>query len=196
MGFFPDEPAERAPVPPPAPRSIPPWMQPPTDEYPVRLPVREFIVRTPETVITVSHVDVHRAGVLIALDTVVRRTGEAEERWQGSWGSVAGRGRPGEPRMGLALGDGTAVLAHSRGRPPRLDEPPAGWSLRPIGGSGGGDSTEYRTSFGLWLWPLPPAGALELVLEMLERGIPETRLTLDADAMLAAVPGVRPMWPE
>jgi len=48
--------------------------------------------------------------------------------------------------------------------------------------------------FKLWLWPLPPAGTLDLVTEWRALGIPESRVTLDASVLRAAAGAVQPLW--
>ena len=41
-----------------------------------------------------------------------------------------------------------------------------------------------RYDFRQWMWPLPPPGRLTVVCEWPSRDIPETRVKLDADAIL------------
>jgi hypothetical protein len=186
MGFFPDEPAVDDPRPAPAPPM--PWLRPPAGQYAERLLVRELLVQTGRFAISLSHLDVYRDGVLLALETVARSSPGDDELRMG-FGI-----RANQPRMGLQLGDGSAVVL---GRPPRATTTrPTGWHLHQAGGSGGGGpAEEYRSEFGLWLWPLPPAGPMAFVLDWPEHGIPEVRVALDGDAILDAVPRVRPLWP-
>jgi hypothetical protein len=186
MGFFPDERPLAAP-PRPAPAPPMPWLRPPAGEYPERLLVRELLVQTERFVVSLSHLDVYRDGVLLALESVARRSPDDDDL-RGRFGP-----RANQPRMGLQLGDGTAVVLE---RPPRpAMTRPDGWTLQQVGGSGGGGPEEYRTEFGLWLWPLPPSGPIEFVLDWPEHGIAEVRTALDGDAILDAVPRVRALWP-
>jgi hypothetical protein len=99
-------------------------------------------------------------------------------------------------RWKVVLADGsTASLGgFAHGRP--WDDEPDGWSLSLAnGGGGGGGDDRYDQHHGLWLWPLPPEGPIELVAEWRERGIPESHVTLDGAAILDAVSRVRPLWP-
>lgn len=193
--FFP----EPGPIPEPEQHVVPPWVQPPEDEYPVRVLVREFLARTEGTSLSVSHVDVYSTGVRIKLDWELRRVDESVMDWQLAMRMGHFHGDDGaadsERRFGLALADGTVVTTVDR-FPVHQSflEQPVGWSLMDrIGGGGGGDH-RYSGSSGLWLWPLPPPGPIELVGEWRARDIAESRLVLDGSALLAQVDGVRSLW--
>ena len=98
-------------------------------------------------------------------------------------------------RFGLAMADGSVVTTIDRhDARDDFNQQPDGWSLMDHAGGGGGDDHKYSGANRLWLWPLPPPGPLELVAEWRGRGIPECRLVLDATALLASVPSVRPLW--
>jgi len=176
---------------------IPPWFQQPQDELPVLLPVGEFLARTDGTAISVSHVEVYSTGTVIHATVVLRRRDESDRDW--SWmmhGGFGRRERTGdELRWGVTLADGSAAEV---GDHPSWHDRPVGWRLGWANGTGGGGGTDdrYELHQGLWLWPLPPAGPVEFTVEWRERGIAESRVTLDGDAFLAAVSRVRPLWPE
>jgi hypothetical protein len=177
----------------------PPWFQPPEDEYPLRVPVREFLARSDRTSVSVSHVDVFSTGILIASEWDVRRVDEPQREWQVAlqMGSFYGHGADPESmlRFGLALADGTVVTTLDRMNVrDAFTTAPKGWSLMERGGGGGGGDSHYNGTSGLWLWPLPPAGPIELVAEWRERSIPESRIVLDGTAILAAVQRVRSLW--
>lgn len=175
----------------------PEWVRAPEDEYPSRVLVREFLARTPGTVLTVSHVDVYSTGIGIAIDWEVRKTNESEAEWQLV---ILNRFHGRVPddqglRFGLALGDGTVVTTVDRGRLHEVfGHRPEGWILMEQGGGGGGGEDRYSSSSVLWLWPQPPAGPIELVAEWAGRGIPESHLVLDDRAIYDAVSLVRPLW--
>jgi hypothetical protein len=179
--------------------AVPAWVQPPQDEYPVLLPVGEVLARTAGTVLAVSALEVYSTGVVIRVDSVLRRLGETAKDW--SWILHGGFGRPADPsgeelhwRVVLAEGSTAEFGGFPHGR--AWDEQPEGWSLSfANGGGGGGGDERYDQHHGLWLWPLPPEGPIELVAEWRERGIPESRVTVDGAAILAAVPRVRSLWP-
>lgn len=195
--FFP----EPGPMPEPEQHVAPPWFQPPDDEYPVRVLVREFLARTDGTSLTVSHVDVYSTGLRIKLDWELRRLDESVMDWQLAMGMGMGHFHGGagaadsERRFGLALADGTVVTTVDRFRVQNFLERPVGWSLMEQAGGGGGGDSRYSGSSRLWLWPLPPPGPIELVGEWRARDIPESRLVLDGSALLAVVGSVRSLWP-
>jgi hypothetical protein len=191
------------PEPEPAPEpvaSVPqPWFQPPADEYPVRVLIRGFLVQSAGTVLSVSYVDVYSTGLSIKVDWELRRVGESLLDWQvaSGMGLFHNGGDESGRRFGLALANGTVVTTVDRRRVPAgFGQEPEGWSLMDHGGGGGGGDTRYSGSNRLWLWPLPPPGPIELVGEWRARGIAQSRLVLDANPLLAAVDGVRPLWPE
>ena len=193
--FFP----EPGPIPEPEQHVVPPWFQPPEDEYPVRVLVREFLAHTDGTSLSVSHVDVYSTGIRIKLDWELRRRDESTVDWQMAFGMGHFHGGGGDPaserRLGLALADGTVVTTVDRFHTHQsFLEQPVGWSLIDQAGGGGGGDTRYSGSSHLWLWPLPPPGPIELVAEWRARDIPESRLVLDGSALLNAVDGVRSLW--
>lgn len=196
--FFPPPSPEPEPEPPA--QVSPPWLQPPADEYPARLLVREFLAQTDGTALAVSHVDVYSTGLLIKIDWELRRLDESRADWQlatgmGGFGLDSGDSES-ERRFGLAFADGSVVTTVDRRRTRvRFDEEPTGWSLMDHGGGGGGGDRRYSSSSRLWLWPLPPAGPIELVAEWKARGINEVRMVVDGSALRDMVTNVRSLWP-
>lgn len=88
-------------------------------------------------------------------------------------------------RVGVLLADGR--------RATNLDDPPASADLVLVdgGGHGGRNGEEQR----LRLWPLPPPGLLELVLEWPAFGMTELHVPLDADTIRAAAARAVRLWP-
>jgi hypothetical protein len=60
-------------------------------------------------------------------------------------------------------------------------------------GGGGGD---LSTTYTYWLWPLPPAGDLDFVVDWPSRGIPETGAVVNADAFITAAAQTVTLWEE
>jgi len=178
--------------------AIPAWVQPPPDELPVLLPVGEVLARTEGTVLTVSALKVYSTGVVIRAESIMRRRGESAKDW--SWvmhGGFGARDDDADNRLRWRVELPGGAFAELRGfgyeRP--WDQEPDGWTLGfANGGGGGGGEDRYEQRHGLWLWPLPPPGPIGLVAEWRERGIDESRVTLDGDAVLEAVLRVRPLW--
>jgi hypothetical protein len=48
----------------------------------------------------------------------------------------------------------------------------------------------------VWVWGLPPPGPLAFVCEWPARGIPETRVEIDAGLVLEAAARAVAIWPE
>jgi hypothetical protein len=175
---------------------VPAWLQPPQDELPVLLPVGEFLARTPGTALAVTHLEVYSTGVGIRVEAVVRRRDESDRDW--SWLMHGGfRHREDSEdgqHWGVELSNGEVATLGS-GIVGEWNARPDGWSLRYAnGGGGGGGDDRYEAHHGLWLWPLPPAGPVQFAAEWRDRGIAQAHVTLDGDAILAAVPRVRPLW--
>jgi len=61
----------------------------------------------------------------------------------------------------------------------------------------GSTSTDrlYQGDRQLWLWPLPPPGPFEFVVEWQGVGIATTATTLDGSAIAQAAEQARPYWP-
>jgi len=79
-------------------------------------------------------------------------------------------------------------VAENFGPGPGAD--PSGIRLLPMHGSG----TDTRFDQRLWVAPLPPAGPLGVVVEWERRGIPETRVDLDAGAIVDAAAQAETLW--
>jgi hypothetical protein len=173
-----------------------PWWRPPEDELPAYVPLAERIAVTPRVSVVLLGARVFREGVEFRVDRRYRRGELAARDWQlAQWdfhGPMARRD-PGRLRYGLALGDGSKVLLDEPGPGFGTDRPPA-YSLRQVDGSGSGSEHFYRTEDGLWLWPLPPEGPLELVAEWPTQGIPETRVVLDGGALRELAAKVTRLW--
>lgn len=60
----------------------------------------------------------------------------------------------------------------------------------------GGPDNREDLRLTLWMWPLPPPGALTLTCSWPERGFPEADVALDADEIRAAAGRAQPLWPE
>jgi hypothetical protein len=60
----------------------------------------------------------------------------------------------------------------------------------------GSARSEDHSRYSFWLWPLPPAGRLEIVCEWPAAGIPLTRTELDASEVLAAASRAQTIFAE
>lgn len=196
MPFFPPEP-EQSPFPEetaPTPRQ--PWTGPAEDELPALLPVSEVLAVTDNVAVALVGAHVHSDGVELLLERRMRRGDLSAEEWNRLTGVFFGHnhGMPdiGPLRYGLALGDGQRVL--EGGAFGFSEDEPANPTIARTRGSGGGDQWSFSGSDGLWLWPLPPEGPIELVMQWPGMDIPESRVILDAAPILELAPHVRPLW--
>ena len=199
MTFFPPDPAIPEPEESESPRM--PWWGAPEDELPAMLPVAELLAVTDHAAVVLAGVAVYSGGVEFRIEGHLRRGDLSAEDWRALCEALIehhpyGGDRSARLRLGVELGDGEQVLAD---RPFSWDiDPdaePQGHVLTRTGGGGGGGGRTYTYTDRLWLWPLPPAGALDLVLQWPAIGIGETRLSLPAAEILDAARRARPFWP-
>ncbi|MBT2483524.1 MULTISPECIES: hypothetical protein [unclassified Microbacterium] len=148
-------------------------------------------------------IDVYREGVQLRVERRLRRNGLPLTEWnqlcgtfmgymsQGGLVDVAGR-----LRFGAVLADGEKVVTDPSpwfgGVDPMVEPDGHTLSRREQGGGGGGST--YSSADHLWLWPLPPAGAIELVMQSPALGIAETRVTIDASMVPELAARARPFW--
>lgn len=185
-------------------QSMPRWWGPPDDELPVLLPATEILASTEHLRIALIGAFVHREGVELRIERRLRRRELPLREWNDLVGKFTEHGMFGPPddpaarlRFGLVLGDGEQVLDGSPFRP-GVDPstPPEHHSLMRTGGGGGGGGRSYTGSDGLWLWPLPPDGPMELVLQWPALGIAETRTVLDGTSIRDLAQRAVPLWPD
>ena len=196
MFFFPPDPPQDGDSAPQQHLS-PPWWQPPEDEFPLLFPIAERLATGANAAIFVREARVYSIGVEVVIDRRMRRGELSEREWQLlQWGGqpFSGGQDPDRVRYGLALGDGQRLLADAGPGLPFGDDEPAGHTLAPSGGGGGGSDRSYRWEDGLWLWPLPPAGPIEVITQWPAQGIPESRLVVDSAPLLELARRVRPIW--
>lgn len=202
MTFFPSDP--EMPEPEETESRQLPWWSAPEDEMPAMFPVSAVLASTDHVAIALIGAAVYRDGVEFRVERRLRRNGLPMREWNelcatfmehALWGGRSAQ--EGRLRFGLVLGDGERVLADTPpsvgGSDPTVE--PQGHSLSRRGGGGGGGGSFYSGSDGLWLWPAPPAGPIELVMQWPALGIGEQRVTLDATEMLVLASRAQPFWP-
>lgn len=202
MSFFPPDPD--LPEPEDSDWSQPPWAAPPEDELPAVLPASEILATTDHVAIALIGVHVHRDGIELRLERRLRRNGLPIREWHElcatfmeHWPMGGLQDPQGRLRFGLVLGDGERVVADDWPHQ-GIGGPPEGSTRHRLtrrGGGGGGSGSTYSATDGLWLWPAPPGGVIELVMQWPTLGIDERRTILDATAMLELAPRATPFWP-
>jgi hypothetical protein len=200
-GFFPPDPDPMEPDDVRQPRV--PWWTAPADEIPVLHPVSQTIAVTPHVAIALIGTHVYSDGVEFRVERRLRRGDLRYREWQELNNVFIAYGHDGVPnngrlRYGVRLSDGERVVdgsAFLRGNDPST--PPEVHVLTRGGGGGSGDTHAYSASDELWLWPLPPAGPLEVVVQWPAMDIPETSVSLDATPFAGlAQHAAAPLWPD
>lgn len=201
MSFFPPDP--EYPEPEETDSCQPPWWAAPEDELPALFPVSEVLAKTDHVAILLVGAYVHRVGVELRIERRLRRNGLPAREWNElcatfmeHWPMGSGADPQGRLRFGVVLGDGERVLADDspfRGGGDPSVEPQGHILIRKHGGGGGGGST-YTATDGLWLWPAPPTGTLELVMQWPALGFDERRTILDATRLVSLISRVQSIW--
>lgn len=201
MTFFPPDPEAPEPV-----ESEPtrqPWWQAPEDELPVLLPVSETLAANEHLALGLFGVAVYSDGVEFRLEGRLRRNGMPAREWSELCADFIGHSAMGAPvdaagrlRFGLVLGDGEKVLAEGFPFFAGIDdsEDPKVHTLSRINGGGGGGDRSYSSTDRLWLWPLPPEGPIEFVMQWPALGVEERRVLLDGSAMRELATRVQRFW--
>lgn len=176
-----------------------PWWGPSAEELPAIVPASGVIATSEHVAIALLGLHVHRDGVELRVERRLRRGGLSARDWQSLVEVFMEHSVVDEPaqrlRYGLVLPDGARVLEGGF-RMPSFDPmaEPEGASLVRNGGGGGGGGSSYSSSEQLWLWPLPPGGVLELVLQWGAVDIAESRIAVDLTGLQDLVARVVPLW--
>ena len=178
------------------------WQGPPSDILGSPVPIRQFVARTDNAVVALQHVIAFPEGCILSLHIAVRRGSLDEPAWERLHGSHAGGDHHVTPtdadlKFGVRFPDGskaTTVGNAFRGwaDPTDRPEPPM---LSEAGGGSASDDRFYQSDRRLWLWPLPPPGPFEFVIEWQGMGIDTTAATLDGSAIVRAAEQALPYWP-
>ncbi|WP_236005560.1 hypothetical protein [Amycolatopsis pittospori] len=177
------------------------WYGPPDDMLGHPAPIEQFVVWTDDTVVALQHALAYRDGCCFTLQVAVRRGSSDETAWRALTDRLVTRGFPPEPtdadlKFGVRFPDGSEATtvgnafdgwANPADRPeaPRLVEAGSGFSS---------DDRYYQSDQRLWLWPLPPPGPFEFVIEWRKMGIDAAAATIDGSAIVRAAEQARPYW--
>lgn len=177
-----------------------PRSEPAFGELPALAPISNLLVANEHVAVVLVAVRVFSDGVEFSLERKMRRSGmsRAEFRRLAEEHRIMSddEARASRLRYGLLLADGQR-LTGSRPRFREAEEADLSkdqHTLVTLGGSGGGLDSRYEHRDGLWLYPLPPAGPIELVTQWPFAGFEETRVQIDANLILDVVPQVRHLW--
>ncbi|MEH0108497.1 hypothetical protein V6N00_02050 [Tersicoccus sp. MR15.9] len=197
MGFFPpDEVIDDGQRPDP---QQPAWWGPPDDEIPMTWASPAMLGVTDHVAVALIGAEVFSDGVILRIERRLRRLTMPRQTWSRHREVFLGHDAedaPGRLRYGLVLDDGRNVF----------DSGPAAGSADPFltpsssvltrqGGGGSGDDRSFSTTDRLWLWPLPPAGPLDLVFQWPDLGLDESHTALDGSAIVALSSRAVALWP-
>ncbi|SEI16587.1 MULTISPECIES: hypothetical protein [unclassified Leifsonia] len=195
MSFFPPDPPE---VESEGPEREPtPWWKPSDTEFAPLFPIDATIAVTENVAIILAAVRVYSNGVEFLIDRRIRRGRASSQEWREMQSKINDhfvRFHPKRLRYGVLLGDGQQVIL---GSPPGVyGVTPQSHTLSHTGGGGGGSEDFYRADDALWLWPLPPEGPVEVVVQWPAFDVPESRVVLDSVPLRELASQARPVWGE
>jgi hypothetical protein len=172
-----------------------PWWKPSDDELAAIFPINERIAINDSVALILTMAKVYSNGVEFVVERRIRRGNASRSEWREMQSSVHGhfvRFDPDRLRYGVVLGDGQQLI---------LDQPPGMYGVAPekhglsqTGGGGGGGEDSYRFDDGMWLWPLPPAGPVEIVAQWPAFGIPESHVVLNSASLIELASQARSVW--
>ena len=174
--------------------SPPAWDRPNEGVLGGLIPVGQVVGRSDEVVLSLDHVRAYPTGFVLALRIL------PNPRLQPRPLDFFGPGR--SPRVGIEFSDGQKAGNEPDVGPgpfPRLpsgDVPKDddGMPTQPVIRFTGGGGGLHTYAVDLWVYPLPPAGPLKVFVEWPVKGIPETKVVLDAEAIREAAARAVVVW--
>jgi len=152
---------------------------------------RTVLARTDSFVVAVDRIAAYPSGFELGVTVRTRDTavsGSFDDSRRRAWSGTSAF--PGESlRLTVVFADGRQGFVGNFGPGPSAG---GGVTLAPVSGSG----TQTRFDQRFWVEPLPPPGSLGLVVEWPSRGLSETRVDIDARAILDAAGRAETLWPE
>jgi hypothetical protein len=193
VSFFPTDPPEDETE--GADHVVEPWWKPSDEERPAIFPIGETIAINDNVALILTMARVYTNGVEFVIDRRIRRGSASRQEWREMQSAIHNHFAYFDPervRYGVVLGDGQQLIADLG--PGMYGSTPDKHSLTPSGGGGGGGEDTYRFDDGMWLWPLPPEGPLEVVVQWLAFDVAESHVVLDSAPLIALASRARPAW--
>lgn len=192
MNFFEDEPRPR-PVFPLPDRELfgyngRAWHAAP-DEYivPAILPWSLPLARSERTVVAMRSIDVWPEAVTLRISVY-----GLDNLTENSRGGLAGQRKVPDQHallIGVLFADG------SRASSDTISMPSATRPDHPVLRVETGDNGQFHVRHDVFVWPLPPDGPMNVIVQWLDRDISETFTELDGSAIRAAATEAREIWP-
>jgi hypothetical protein len=185
MFFEPTSPQEE----PPEPRyRPPPWFSAPEGMLPGVVPLELVLAKTDNAAVCLTRIGAYPTGFEIQLLTMVAEEDSDLDPMLFGPHRMHRRGRQsreipdGTLRFGVQFADGSKATNAGHHFPEKDEGAPQEPVMTPGGGGGGGGS--WRQD--MWVWPLPPPGALVFAAEWTDAGIPLTLREIDSKLLLEA----------
>ena len=177
---------------------MPDWIHKPSDETGVLIPRAAVIARSKQALVALAGFHVYSKGIDILLmlrtlsEFVLDDPTGVRELMRRRIDPTKNDSLPDTIfRFGVEFSDGRVATSLDRNwfEPDWQTKPPPSIHLG-ITGGGGGAAFDWQ----MWLWPLPPPGALTFVCEYPQVGIALTRYEVDAAPILEAASQSIKLW--
>jgi hypothetical protein len=188
------------PLPPPPPESVrqwspPAWDRPSEGTLPAIVPVGEIVHRSDDVVVELEHVRVYPNGFTINLFIL---TNPHVGQGRAGYGMLGGAGLDQAlrfPRIGVRFADGrTAGREASFRGDLDVAKDDRGIPTEPILTMTGGGGGSHGYHFGVWVFPLPPDGPLEVYVSLPAADDPESKVVLDGAVVRSVAERARVIW--
>jgi hypothetical protein len=176
----------------------PDWEEPPANMLGAPVPLSPVLYKSDALLIAITNIAAYPTGITFDLVLRARHPGLLDEfdsfAHSRSLSSIRyGLGLDeGQFRLGVEFADGrttTSLDDRPRGGPnPEMSPPGPVLSFT----EGGGGDTEMRYSY--WLSPVPPPGSLAIFCSWPAHSIDDSRITMEADAIIAAAADAITLW--
>jgi hypothetical protein len=166
------------------------WDRPSEGAIPAVLAVNEIVLESDDAVVLVEYLSVYPNGFTVHVGIHLN-----PHRAQDNAMMMRGPGGPHRfPRVGVRFSDGREGGRKLQGRTDMAKDE-NGLPIEPFisfAGGGGGGPQGWR--FGVWVYPLPPEGPLEIFVGLPAAGLVEASVTVDGAAVRAAASKSRVVW--
>ncbi|RMI42125.1 hypothetical protein EBO15_20680 [Actinomadura harenae] len=166
------------------------------------VPIEQVVARSDHAVVALQQAIAFPEGCRLGVQLAVRRGSMDRARWT----RLVDRHSNGDPDVipadgdltfGVRFPDGSEAATaggtfRKRAHPTGQPNPPT--LIETGSGSSSGDQL-YESDRQLWLWPLPPPGPFQFVIEWRILGIDTTAATLDGALIVQAAAHATPYWP-
>ena len=160
------------------------------------MPVGEILIRGDSAVVELDVLRVYPNGFTINLFIV---TNPQQERTRPGFGMFGGPGAEGMqrmPRVGVRFSDGRTAGREAvfGGSPFDVPKDALGLPTEPIIRMTGGGGGSHGYHFGVWVYPLPPEGPLDIYVSLPALEESDKRVVLDGGAIRAAAERAQVIW--